>query len=413
MLALLRRRPAFRRLFLAQAASRAGDAFQTVALVVLVFSLTGSGTGVAATVAFEVAPVLLLGPVAGVLADRFPRRRVMVAADLVRAALAGLLALAHGSVGLAYAVAFGLSAGALAFNPAAASLVPDVVEADEVVEANAALWTVAVLAQVLLAPLAGALVGFVGVGVAFGANAASYLASAALLRRMAAGDRPAAPAGVRGWRGAAAGVEAVRSHPLLARLAVVQVLAALSAGATGGLLVVLATEALGVGPSGYGVLLGAIGVGAAAGPLALRRWIRAGDRRWLFGPYALRGGVDLVLATATSPVVAGSALVLYGVGTSTGTVAYSATLQTAVPAAVRGRAFAFYDVAWNAARLVSLGLGGLLADAVGVRAVYLVGGLLLLGAAAVGWSGPAGRGTVGDDRGAGGRDGRASRRRDG
>ena len=408
MLALLRRRPAFRRLFLAQAASRAGDAFQAVAVVVLVFSLTGSGTGVAATVAFEVAPVLLLGPVAGVLADRYPRRRVMVAADLVRAALAGLLALAHGSVGLAYAVAFGLSAGSLAFNPAASSLVPDVVDADEVVEANATLWTVAVLAQVVLAPLAGALVGLAGVGVAFGANAASYLASAALLRRMAAGSAPTALA-VQGWRGAAAGVEAVRSHPLLARLAVVQVLAALSAGATGGLLVVLATETLGVGPSGFGALLGAIGAGAAAGPLLLRRWIRAGDRRWLFGPYALRGGVDLVLAATTSPLVAGGALALYGVGTSTGAVAYSSTLQTAVPAEVRGRAFAFYDVAWNAARLVSLGLGGLLADAVGVRAVYLVGGLLLLGAAAVGWwsSGPASRREV---AGGGGRDAPAPRR---
>ena len=88
----------------------------------------------------------------------------------------------------------------------------------------------------------------------------------------------------------------------------------------------------------------------------------------------------------TQPVVAGGALALYGVGTSTGMIAYQSTLQTAVPADVRGRAFAVFDVAWNAARLLSLGLGGLLADAVSVRAVYAIGGVLLLVAAGVGFT---------------------------
>jgi len=167
----------------------------------------------------------------------------------------------------------------------------------------------------------------------------------------------------------------------------VQVLAALSAGATSGLLVILAAERLGIGPSGFGFLLGAIGLGAASGPLLLRRLIAASDRRWLFGPYAVRGGVDLALAAAASPLVAVPALALYGIGTSTGMIAFQSTLQREVPSELRGRAFALCDVLWNAARLVSLGLDGMLADAIGIRAVYAVGGLLLLGAFAIGWSG--------------------------
>ena len=387
MLALLRRRPELRRLFAAHAVSRAGDAFNSVALVVLVYRLTGSGLGVAATVAFEVAPVLLLGPVAGLVADRFPRRTVMVAADLLRAALAVLLVVNSDNVAVAYGVAFGLSVGAIAFNPAASSVTPEVVDGDELVDANTALWTVAVAAQVVLAPLAGVVVAAVGPGLAFGVNAASYILSAVLLLRLAAGRSPADIA-VRGWSGVVAGVQAVRSHPLLSRLAVVQVLASLSAGATGGLLVVLADEWLGVGASGFGFLLAAIGAGAALGPLVLRRRIRPSDRRWLFGPYLLRGGVDLTLAGVGNPAVAFAALGAYGVGTSTGMMAYQATLQTEVPTELRGRAFALYDVLWNASRLLSLGLGGLLADAVGIRAVYVLGGLLLLAAGAVGWSQP-------------------------
>lgn len=384
---LLRANRRFRRLFLAHAISRAGDAFNTVALVVLVFRLTGSGVGVAGTVAFEIFPVLLLAPVAGFAADRYPRRRVMVIADLGRAALAGLIAVNHASIPVAYGVAFGLSTGALLFNPAASSLVPELVDGEEeLVEANSALWTVAVASQIVLAPVAGGLITAAGIGWAFALNAASYAVSAGLLWRLDAGTTPA-DVTAEAWRRVTAGLRAVQQHALLRRLAVVQALAALSAGATSGLLVVLAADRLGVGAGGFGLLLGAIGVGAVLGPMLWRRSIRPGDRSWLFGPFAVRGVVDLLLGTAASPVLAGGALVVYGMSTSTGMVAYQSTLQTEVAPELRGRAFALYDVVWNGARLLSLGTGGLLADALGIRAVYVLGGVLLLLAAAIGFTG--------------------------
>lgn len=382
------RHRAFGRLFVAHAISRAGDAFNTVGLVVLVFRLTGSGLGVAGAVVFEVLPVLLLGPLAGLLVDRHPRRELMVGADLLRAGLAGSLVLVSSSVALAYVVAFGLATGALVFNPASTSLVPELVEEDELVDANTALWTVAVVAQVILAPTAGLLISAFGVRVAFAANAASYVASALVLRRLPAGAQPAS--GTRTSRRAAlvVGLSAVRASPLLSRLAVVQVLAALSAGATGGLLVMLAEQHLGVGPSGFGVLLASIGAGAALGPLVLRRWIRPAARSWLFGPYALRGAVDLTLAGVANPYVAGGALFAYGTGTSTGTIAYTTTLQVLVPSESRGRALALFDLLWNGARLTSLGLGGLVAETLGIRAVYAASGLLLLLAATYGAARP-------------------------
>lgn len=383
MLLLLRTRPAFRQLFLAHAISRAGDAFNTIALVVLVFRLTGSGVGVAGAVMFEVAPVLLLGPIAGLAADRLPRRRLMIAADLFRAVVALALVFAADNLGVAYAVAFGLSAGAVLFNPAAGSLLPDVVGEDDLVTANSAMWSVAVISQIAIAPLAGLVIARFGVEVAFAVNAATFAASALLLVGLRAGRTPADIV-VRGWSGALDGFRAVHSSPLLSRLALVQVLASLSAGATSGLLVVLADRWLDVGPSGFGLLLGAIGAGAALGPLLFRRSIRPGDKRWLFGPFAVRSGVDFTLAAVANPAVAGGALVVYGMSTSTGMIAYQSTLQTTVPPEVRGRAFAFYDVLWNTARLLSLAVGGITAELVDVRFVYLTSALLLAGAAAIG-----------------------------
>jgi len=80
--------PGYRRLWSARTVSQWGDVFATVALVLLVFDLTGSALGVSAVVFAEIAPVLLLGPFAGTLVDRLPRVTVMVTADLWRALLA-------------------------------------------------------------------------------------------------------------------------------------------------------------------------------------------------------------------------------------------------------------------------------------------------------------------------------------
>jgi MFS family permease len=376
--------PGFRRLFLAQTVSRWGDTFNAVALVILVFRLTGSGLRVAGTVAFEIAPVLLLGFVAGAIVDRHPRRRIMITADLGRAAICLALVAFGDNLAVIYAAAFGLSVGTVFFNPAATSLMPTVVDPDDIVSANSALWSAAVISQIALAPLAGALVAWAGAGPAFLVNAASFLISAALLRRLPISPAAASGAGRR-LGGVAEGLRLIRANRFLSTLAGVQLLAALSAGATSALLVVLADRHLDVGPSRFGLLIAAIGAGAGLGPLVLRRLVADPLRPGvLFGPYLLRGGVDLTLAASSSFGVAVVALGVYGVGTSTGMVTYNSVLQTTVPDRMRGRVFAFYDVVWQGGRLVSITIGGVLADAIGVRSVYVFGGMLLLVAGALG-----------------------------
>jgi predicted MFS family arabinose efflux permease len=333
----------------------------------------------------EIAPVLLLAPLAGVVVDRLPRVRVMVAADLWRMGLAGLLPLVDHELAAVYAVAFGLAAGGVVFNLAAASVLPSIVGEDELVAANSGLWSAAVVSQIALAPLAGALVAAWGVAPAFWVNAASFAVSALALAWLRLPGRPA-PAAAGSWRGRIGeGMRLLIGDRLLRLLALVQVLAALSAGATSALLVVLAGRRLGVGPGGFGLLLAAIGVGAGLGPLLLSR-LTSNPRRpgLVFGPLLLRGLVDLVLAVTRSLPVALGALACYGVGTSTGMVTYNSLLQAEVAVQARGRVFAGFDLIWQAGRLASLALGGMVADAAGVQAVYALGGGLLLVAGTVG-----------------------------
>ena len=142
----------YRRLWAARTVSQWGDVAQFTTLGLLLFSLTGSGLGVSGAVVAEIIPVLLLAPVAGALVDRLPRVRVMVGADLARVVFAGTLAIWHEDATVAYLVAAGLSAGAVFFNPAASSILPSLVQEDELVAANSGIWTAAVTSQVLLAP---------------------------------------------------------------------------------------------------------------------------------------------------------------------------------------------------------------------------------------------------------------------
>jgi len=379
--------PGYRRLWSARTVSQWGDTFNFVALALLIYDLTGSGLGVSAVVVAEILPVLLLAPFAGPLVDRWPRVRVMVGSDLFRLVLAVVLVVWHDAPVVVYAVAFGMSVGAAFFNPAASSVLPALVRKDALVAANSGIWTTAVLSQIVLAPIAGLLVVSLGYGPAFAANAASYAISALVLRDLRVPTNASPVERRRLLAEAREGVRVLIGHRLLRALAAGQFLAALSAGATSALLVVLAEEHLGVSGSGYGMLIAAIGVGAALGPLVLLRLIRDPRRpQIVFGQFALRGIVDLVLASVTSLPVAVAALVLYGMGTSTGAITFNSMLQAEAPEHVRGRIFAAMDVLWQGGRLISLGVGGLLADLYGITAVYYVGGALLLSAAAAGLS---------------------------
>jgi predicted MFS family arabinose efflux permease len=223
---------------------------------------------------------------------------------------------------------------------------------------------------------------------AFWFNAATFAVSALTLTRLRL-PHPPAPITPASWTARVLeGPRLLLRDRLLRLLASVQLLAALSAGATSALLVVLAEQHLGTGPGGFGLLLGAIGVGAALGPLLLTRLtINPRQPALVFGPYLLRGLVDLVLAATRNLPTAMGALALYGVGTSTGMVTYNSLLQADVVEHQRGRVFAGFDMIWQTGRLASIALGGLAADAFGIQALYVLGGILLLIVGIIGLTG--------------------------
>ncbi len=384
------RSPRYFPLWLGQLVSNFGDTLHYIALVVLVFQLSGQGLAVAGLVATEIVPVLVLGPVAGVFIDRFSRKGILIGADIFRAALVFSLLWPQG-VWHAYVVAAGLSAGSVFFNPTLNAVIPALTTPQQRLAANSVSWSTGRLVQIVAASVAGGVIALVGTGPAFALNAASFVVSALLIATLAIPAHAGQLAGgaKRGlsafFADAGAGLAYARRDFFVSRLLVVQSLASFAVGGTGAMLVVLSERHLHQPPQGFAWLIGAIGVGALLGPLIPNTFARDyRNARWLFIPYLIRGVGDVLIAVLTPLPIALLILFIYGLNTSTGMVVFNSTIQDAIPEAMRGRVFTLLDVSWSTMRLLSLGLGAVVVDRLGIEPLYWIGGALLFFAGALG-----------------------------
>lgn len=384
-LSLLRRRPAFARLWVAEVISLGGDWFTLIALA-LVVARAGHGSGLAlgGLMAVQLLPMVVIGPWSGVLVDRVDRRRLLIASDFARVAIVAGLALAAdgGPLPLVYGLAFLHFAVATVFEPGRAAILPSVVAEPELVAAStlsSVTWSVmAALGGVL----SGILVAVLGVRAAFVVDALSFLASGLLIASIpASGVRRVVAHGSDGL--------ALRDGLLLLRHAPV-VLATLLVKAIGGITAVEATMALyatrvfPIGRDGaltLGLGWAAFGLGAVLGPLALNR-LDDGSlsrlRRFIAVGTALIAAGLFTLSFAPHVLVFGAAVLLRGAGGSTNWTYSTVLLQRSVPDAMRGRLFALELGASHLSAIVFSLLWGSLVDRVGLRETVLLAGFLSL-----------------------------------
>jgi MFS family permease len=380
-LELLGRAPSFRRLFLATLGSGLGTWLAYVALTVDVFDRTDSGSWVAALLIADFLPIVVVGFLLGPLVDRLSRRRLMIASDLVRFGVFCLLPFAGSAamiVGLA-AVA-GLATGL--FRPALYAGVPNLVGEQDLPSANSLLQSVENLTWALAPLIGGVLVAASSPDFAYWVNAVTFLVSAALLARIPHRLLQAARAESRGHlRDLVDGATlVVRSAALLAVLVTWNLFMFASAGVNVAE-IVLAEVSFDSGAFGFGLLVGATGVGLVLGSFVAGSWLE----RWsLHNVY----GVSIALtalgigcaAIAPSVWVAAAFVVILGFGNGAAVVCNALLVQRGVPDHVRGRAFTLIMSSNYALLGVGMVAAGPLTDLVGPR--WLWGGAALVAAVA-------------------------------
>lgn len=383
---LLRNR-GFTALIAGQFVSRAGDALFSLASVWLVLDLTGNNPlASSAALAVEFLPYLLFGLVAGAYVDRWDRRRIMIAADGIRSvvtlAVPVLAALGALQVWHVFAVSFLLSSFGRLFHPARQAVIPDLVDAAQLVRANAILEGTGQAAWIAGPALGGVLVALVGAANVYYLDAASFFVSAATLLLVRPRPHPRARAGTSLRQELLEAVRYVRERPILRTTLLVGVVGLVAFAPVPALLPVLVRGAFGAGSRELGALMACFFAGSVLTSAGIAR---LGQR--LHRGYALAGGLGavgigaFVLALAPSLAVAGLTLLVLGGGAALFNVAEYSIFQAETVPELRGRVTALANVTSQAVRPPILIAAGAIAGLADARAALaLLAGAALLAA---------------------------------
>jgi len=380
--------PAFYRLWLAQVVSATGDWLGLLAIAILAIRLGSGNEGAALSLvlAARIVPGFFFGPVAGVLVDRWDRKKTMVTCDMGRAMVMLALPFVDTLIGL-FLASLLLEAFTMLWGPAKEASVPHVVPAESLASAN----SLSMLAAYGTFPLGAGLMALFGrlstalfdsswadnvrlddMGLAFYANAVSFMVTGYLIFTLTLPKRP------RAERDKAKGRRAALAHPIeelregwryvFVNPVVRTVNMGLATGLMGGGMLVplgaiYADEVLGAGKSGLGVLITALGLGVATG-VALVSWLqRRLDKARAFTWALIGAGIFLGLAASISQVHLSTAMV-FGIGICAGSVYVLGftLLHENVDDELRGRIFSTFYVLVRACVLLALVVGPLMED---------------------------------------------------
>ena len=368
----------FRAALISSALSILGDQVARIAVALLVFDRTGSSLAATATYACSYLTYLVGGPLLSALADRHRRRRLMVACDLLRAALVALLVVPDVPVALLFAVLVLVGVLAPPFDAAKSALLPELLEGERYLTGNAVLNTVSQGGQVAGFLVGGALVGVAGVRGALALDAVTFLLSGLALL-VGVRERPA-PSGrtTSLARDIREGVSLVAADPVLRRLLAYGVLGSLVMITPEGLAVPV-SAAVGGGPVMAGVLTAAVAAGYLLGGFVVLRV--PGPRRLALVPaLVVLSCLPLLLTPlARSGAVVAVLWAVSGAG-SAGQLVVNAAYMTSAPPSARGRAYGIAVTTLMAVQGAALLATGGLAEALDPRTAVAVaaGGTLVL-----------------------------------
>ena len=367
----------FRWLLAAALVNNVGDGIVLAAGPLLVASQTSSPFLVSMAVLSEYLPTLLFGVLGGTAADRFDRRRLVIAVDLGRAlALTVLVAtIVTGSVNIVVILItlFILGTAETFADSASSTLLPNVVDRQDLGLANARMQGAFLLTNQLVAPPIGAFLFATGMAIPFATNAICFLLGAILVSRVVTGrgelrERSGLRSEVR------EGITWLFANPPMRTLALTIFMFNVTFGAAWSVLVLYASQRLGMGPVGFGLLTTALAVGGIVGALAYGRL----ERRFSIGSmmragFLIETATHLSLAVTTSPVVALGTMVVFGAHEFVWGTSAEVVRQRAVPNELLGRVTGVYRVANVGGLVIGTLIGGVLATVYGITAPFWFG----------------------------------------
>lgn len=388
ILQLLRRNHNYRLLWGGQVISEVGDHFNNIAVFSMAIRQEHGGLLVGGVLMARAIPMLVAGPLAGVVLDRLDRRKVMIASDLVRAlvALGFIASIGQDGNTLLFVLSALLMFASPFFSSGRNSILPVVANQDELQSANALTQSTAWATTGIGAFLGGTAVASLGYEWAFVLNALSFLGSAVCLMFFRSGPKEfEPPAGNRQTRFQphrefVDGLRYLKSEPLLLSIALIGVGWATGGGAAQILFSVFGEKVFHRGAAGIGIIWGCAGLGLVAGGVAAN-WLNKrlsfeGYKRTVSIVYLVHGAFYVAFALERNFALA---LVFIGLSRAAGAMSsvvnYSKVLRYAEDQ-YRGRVFATMETMTWTTMMVSLFVAGIATETVDPRTIAVVAGVL-------------------------------------
>jgi MFS family permease len=380
--------PNYRLYFAGQLVSLSGNWMQIVAEMWLILQLTDSGVAVGVTSALQFVPMLLFGAWGGLLADRLPKRRLLILTQALMAipALALWSVTAAGVVtpAMVFALVFARGAVNAVDNPTRQSFVMEMVGGDRIVNA-VSLNSVLIHSARIVGPAgAGALIATVGVEPCFLVNALSFVAMIVALRAMEPAQLSAAPRADREPGAVRAGVAYVAANPSLAIPMAMMALVGTLGFNFQVILPLLANFTFDGGAAAYTALAAAMAAGSVVGALAAGARGRVGPRLLVVAALGF-GGLAAVAAAAPTLPLAAIALAPVGAASVTFAAGVNSSLQLGADPTMRGRVMALYSIVFLGSTPIGGPIAGWLSEAASPRAALLLAAAAAATAAVGAW----------------------------
>ena len=383
MFAVFRKRD-FSLLWVAQLVSTIGSSLTDLAAGILVFRLTGSALSVGLMLMATAVPSLVVGLIAGVFVDRFDRKKILIASDLIRTGLVASIPFLIGiNVALLYVIVLINSAVKQFFDPAEESILPDVASDEELAAANSFLSISSFGSTAIGFAAAGLLAASFDIRWAFWIDSLTFLFSAACVlfvhvRKTEPEEESSVAVVVANLR---EGISYLAGSSTLRTLFLVGAPVFFSFGLWNVLLLPFATRALHATEFEYGLQEGLTSVGFVIGSLIMARFAdRLREGAWMVASFLLMGIVGILYGTATSIPFAIFLVMLSGFLNAPSSIARRLILQRSTPRELRGRVFSAFFVGRDLLFLIGMVAAGL-ADVIDVRVLVVAASVVLIFAA--------------------------------
>ncbi|MBL1082720.1 MFS transporter [Streptomyces actinomycinicus] len=377
---IFRANPAFRRYWSARSVSLVGDGIATVALLLLITGSGASPTGVAALLLAQAVP-RFFGPIAGALPDRFEIKRLLLSAEIGQGVVFIAIALVPSHTILLVPLVALASSLSTIFNAAGRTVMPRLVDTDQLVSANAWMGTAFNLQAALGPVLGGTAAALIEPSGALLVNAVSFFIGAALLlglpRMEPVGSSDTGSSGF--LAGVGAGIAFTWRHRTARAIFLVLLFGIMFASLDNVVLVFLARDVLDSGSFGFGLL----GTGSGAAMVLASLWLTRSTTK-LSAVTLLAGGWFIaglgIALTSMAPIlaVAVAAQALMGVGNSVAMIGEETLLQKGVPAEMLGRVGGALSSAAFAGSALAYAVGGFVASALAPRTSLAIAGVGLM-----------------------------------